>query len=161
MIRGLLRVLPLFLWSVLPAAAQEPDDYGQMLRDAQSKLVKGQLSSAENVFQELLDAHEEEPESAKPPMSLVLSARAGLLDIALRHGKYQMVIDATQALSAADTTVELKLLQARALRAVGRYDEAIALLSARIAVATDDVVTRFLGRDAVGEWRTRGGEKDL
>ncbi|MSR37323.1 MAG: tetratricopeptide repeat protein [Planctomycetes bacterium] len=155
MIRGLLRVLPLFLWSVLPAAAQDPDDYGQMLRDAQSKLVKGQLSSAENVFQELLDAHEEEPESAKPPMSLVLSARAGLLDIALRHGKYQMVIDATQALSAADTTVELKLLQARALRAVGRYDEAIALLSARIAVATDDVVTRFF----LGETQWANGER--
>jgi tetratricopeptide (TPR) repeat protein len=149
MSRGPLAFLPLLLLAAAPLRAQDGEnEYELLLQDAQKKLQKGQLSSAERAFQEIVDP-EDEKEKARVPAAVRIGAQAGLLEIDQRHGAYEKVLDGTQALaSEADKTppplaATLLELRARALLDVGRHRDAIQLLQARVAAAAGDFEARW------------------
>ncbi|MEO6597999.1 MAG: hypothetical protein ABIP94_24920, partial [Planctomycetota bacterium] len=153
------------LWFVLVVAAgaftapaQEPDqgDYSFLVQDGQRKLQKGELSSAEAAFVEVLDAFKEEPVGSRPSEALVEAARLGLFSIDLRRGDYEKVRD---GLAQLPEQVRLRrpavLLRAQALIRLGAYVEAASLLEILVAQNADDVQARH----ELGEVLARDGQR--
>lgn len=136
------------LWCLLGAGrapAQEPDgEFAEMLQDAQSKLLRGQLSSAEAAFEELLDAIAEEPAASRPPAAVGNAAEVGLQRIALLRGKYHEV---RQVLDTAVPPLaelrEFRLLHAEVRRRLGDYDGARQLLARLVELDADDLQARY------------------
>jgi tetratricopeptide (TPR) repeat protein len=115
------------------AQEEEPqkdgDYYALRLEDGVRRLRKGELSSAEAILQDLLDAFEEEAEGDRPAQALVAEARILLLDIGLRRGEYEAARDGFAALPPPlRDRRDVVLLRAAALRRLGAYGDAIALL---------------------------------
>ncbi len=127
-VRAALFASAIFVANVALLRAQDPEnEFTILLQDAQKTLTKGELRSAENSFQEILDAREEANESDRPTAAVLLSARAGVLAIELRRGLYQQVIDTIRDLPEQEQQRrDLRALLARALRAVGQYEAAAA-----------------------------------
>lgn len=126
-------------------AAQDPEDeYAILLEDARRSLRKGSLTSAEARFQEVLDGLQEGLASDRPLPEQVDAARAGILEIALRRGRYEEV-ERTVAELPADSQQrpELLALRASALRATGRYAEAAGLWRDRLSRRGDDHRAHF------------------
>ncbi len=115
------------------------DDFGTLLAKAEKNLDKGELSSAENDFQEIVDAADTGPVADRPAAATVAAARAGLFAIDLRRGKYEAVIEAIAALApATQARPALRGLLARAQRATGHYEAAAELWRLRIAADASD-----------------------
>jgi tetratricopeptide (TPR) repeat protein len=128
------------------AAAQDPseDEYEVMLEDAQRKLQKGELTSAEAALQEILDAAAEEPEGSRPQASTVEVANVLLCDIAQRTGKYEQARDGLVALGPAVLARRgAALLYAQVLARLGDYDRGIASLQRLVAADPTDVQVRY------------------
>src|SRR5262245_10162990 len=122
--------------------AQDPDAAAD-LAAAQRALDKGELTSAERAFQELVDAADEGPAAERPAAAIVDAARAGLFTIDLRRGRYETVIDGIAALGdAATARPALQGLLAHAHRAVGHYERAAELWQARISADDKDCEAR-------------------
>lgn len=122
----------------LPAPAQErlEDEFAMMLADASRKLRKGELTAAENLLQEILDAEAEEDPDDRPAPALVAEARIALLGIGARQGRYEEVRSQWQALPAALRGLRsARMLAVQVLAAVGEFEEGIAVLQ-ELAAAT-------------------------
>ena len=112
----------------LPAQGTGEDKYANMLRDAQRKLQKGELSVAEAAFQELLDAFAEEAEANRPKQAIVDEAQIGLLQIELCRGHYEKVRDAVaDAAPAFGSRTDAAMLRQKALASLGDYKAALAI----------------------------------
>lgn len=150
----------LLLFPILPLLLQAPlrgqdDDYRLQLEDAVRLLDKGSLTSAEAGFQELLDAFAEEKPADRPALAVVEAAQAGIFEIDLRRGRYQDVIDGVGKLGATAQRREFALLGARAERAVGDYDSAIASLQRLVQQDADDLEARY----QLGETLAEDGQR--
>ncbi len=124
------------------AAQDDPEDFAAMLQAAQKKMRRGELTSAQSAFEELLDLIGEE-EDAKRPIALVDAAEFGLWTIALRRGAYEDVCAAIEKarpeLASQRPTV---LLLATGKRRLGKYAEAAKLLEALVAKDAADLQAR-------------------
>lgn len=129
----------------LRAAAQDQEDvWALMLADGYGKLEEGNLSSAENVFVEVLDAFEEETGDERPSVFQADQARIGLLSIDLRRGRYERVLEgAAEVSEGSRTRPEVVGLRARALHRTGRYDEAAGLWRDRAGGDAADFEARY------------------
>lgn len=144
-LRGALVALAIFGTTVSSLRAQDQEnEFAILLQDAQQKWNKGELRSAENSFQEILDALEEPREEDRPAEAIVLSARAGLLRIALRRGLYQQVIDGVSELPAKEQQRrDLGDLLARAQKATGDYEAAAAFWQEALSANASDFEARY------------------
>ncbi len=117
--------------------AQDGEDtYEFLLRDAQRKLDKGQWSSAQADFEELVLAFEEEAEADRPKPWIVLEARLGLWTLDLGRGDYETARDGLLSLPEPERRgVPAVLLLAEARRRLGQYGEAIAGVEQALAAA--------------------------
>ena len=136
-----------------PLACQDGEDvYEGMLRDGQRKLQRGQWSSAQADFEELLAAHEEEAEADRPKPWIVLEARLGLREMDLGRGDYERVRDAIVALPEADRRhPQAVLLLGEAQRRLGDYPAAMATLRAALGNRPADARLRYELGDVL--WR--------
>ena len=146
-------VVSFVFWSALaappPVAAQEPaaaadDELAQMLVEATGKVRRGELTAAESVLDELLDALADEDVS---PRTLALGDQAQLLlwQIDLRRGRYEQVRDGVAAADARRRELRAAvLLRAEAHRRLGGYREAIALLEPLLLRDAGDLQVRHL-----------------
>jgi tetratricopeptide (TPR) repeat protein len=124
-----------------PARAQgeEGDDWTAMVESARRKLHGGELSSAETLLDEVLDAAAEAASADRPPAAVVAAARQLLFEIGLCRGDYDVVRDGIRALPAADrAALPVVLLLARALAHRGDYAGAQQLLRERLAAQPAD-----------------------
>jgi tetratricopeptide (TPR) repeat protein len=138
--------------------AQDPEqeEYAFQLQDAREKLLKGQISAARALFEEVLDAFAEEPEASRPSRAAVDDARLGLLDIALRYGNYEEVRDElARAPASMRDQRRAVLLEAEALRRLGDYDGAAALFEKQLAQDAGDCQVRY----ELGETLWRNGQR--
>jgi tetratricopeptide (TPR) repeat protein len=143
---GLASWLATALWlAPLPAQA---DEWPLALKDAQRQLQKGALTAAAGKFQEILDAAEEKD---GPSQDQLLAARAGLLELQLRHGAYEDVVTAVEGMPEAAANRGLQLLAARALQALSRYDAAIAVLQPLVERDKKDIEARYRLGDVLAE----------
>lgn len=133
------------LLACVAVAAQDPaQEWTQQLQQAQQKLRAGNLSAALSLFDDLLAAVEEEPADAAPGPEVVAAAQAGIWQIDLRRGRYEAVLGAIEALPAARREQrDQRMLAAAACSAVGRYQDAAALLRAQRDAAPDDLEARY------------------
>ncbi|MBK8098589.1 MAG: hypothetical protein IPK26_15875 [Planctomycetes bacterium] len=144
------------LLGTVPLPSQDESDWAGTLQLAWKKLRKGELTSAESGFQELLDAWEEEQGADRPERDLVDQAHTGLLEIELRRGNFDEVVSGIAALpEASRSQTAFSHLRARALQAVGRYDDAVAELRACVARDGNDFEARYRLGDAL----TEGGQR--
>jgi len=146
------------LLSLLPARAQEPhdDEYAAMLVEARQKLQKGELSAAEALAQDVLDAAQEEPEGARPGAATLAGARVLQCDVAQRTGRYEEARDELLALGdALRAPREAALLLARVHGRLGQYEAGIALLEALVRRDAADVQARH----ELGELCWRAGRR--
>ncbi|MDP6930297.1 MAG: hypothetical protein QF412_11405, partial [Planctomycetota bacterium] len=91
--------LPLLLVVLLASAPSAQDDfYAEDLEVAESYLLQGRLSRAQNVFEEIDLANEEEPPEDRPTAGQLRAAHQGLLRIKLRRGGYDEIVKACEAL---------------------------------------------------------------
>ena len=126
----------LFVGSGALRAQDDANEFAVLLQDAQKNFDKGELRSAENAFQEILEAAEEEREEDRPSPSVLLTARCGLLQIELRRGNYREVARGIGELGEPQRSGrEPQEALARALAAQGDYDGALAIWSAMEPVA--------------------------
>ena len=149
---GRLLLLPVLLAGFSPSSvAQDPEDeWAIMLANGQRKLDQGNLTSAENVFVEVLDAFEEEPEASRPSPVQADLAQAGLWDIDMRRGRYDRVVEGVEESSATlQSRPIMQGLWARALRKTGRYDQAAARWRDRVAKDERDFEARYEWGDAL------------
>lgn len=140
-----LATLLAFVASASVATAQEEEDAASLaatLQDAQKKLRRGELSAAAAKFEEVLDAIAEAAETDRP-VALADEAQLGLWAIGMRRGRYEEVRDQVRA---AEPRLRdsrgVVLLQARALRSLGAYQDAAKLLEALIARDKNDLQAR-------------------
>ena len=148
--------LGLLLASGARAQDSGDDDYEGLLQDAQRKVAKGELTSAESLLQEILDAAAEEPEASRPKPATVEGARLLLADIAQRTGKYEEARDALLALPAAVLTRRsTALLLAQVLARRGDYEAAIARLQPLLLQDPADLHVRH----ELGELCRRAGRR--
>jgi tetratricopeptide (TPR) repeat protein len=137
--------LALAAWLLLSGpgrlCAQDPD--AGDLATAQRALDKGELTSAEHAFQELVDAADEGPVDERPSAAIVDAARVGLLEIGLRRGRYEAVIEGIGALGEQTRTqLAVQGWLARAHRALGHYEKAAELWQARVTADDKDIEAR-------------------
>lgn len=126
-----------------PANAQaDADEFTLRLQSAHKKMRKGELASAQNAFEELLDDLAALGDG-KPPVALVQAATIGLWTIALRRGRYEAVRDEIAA-AAEDLRGrrEAVLLEAAAHRRLGAYREAAGRLEALVGKDPGDLQAR-------------------
>lgn len=123
-------------------AQDEPDEFATRLQAAQKKVRRGELSAAQNAFEELLDAIAEEAEGKRPP-GIADAATIGLWTIALRRGRYE---DVCSGIAAAPEALRSQrpvvLLRAAAQRRLGAYQDAAQLLETLVAKEPGDVQAR-------------------
>lgn len=121
-------------------AQGDEDEFRFLLEDAEKKLLKGELSSAESLLDEILVAAEEEPEGSQPLAATVHAARVVWAEIASRRGEYETALRDLAALPADYRAGRApSLLQARALGRLGRYDEAVAALDRLVQADAADI----------------------
>ncbi|MCA8965164.1 MAG: tetratricopeptide repeat protein [Planctomycetes bacterium] len=137
----------------VPAVAQDGEDvYELMLHDGQRKLQRGQWSSAQADFEELLAAFAEEAPPDRPKAWIVLEARLGIGQMDLGRGEYEQVRDAIKALPAADQKhPQAVLLLGESQRRLGEYDASLATLRAGLADRPADARLRYEVGDVL--WR--------
>ncbi|MCA8950544.1 MAG: tetratricopeptide repeat protein [Planctomycetes bacterium] len=127
----------------LPAQGDE-DEYRYLLENAQKRLLKGELSSAESLADEILVAAEEEPEDSRPALPIVHAARVVFAEIASRRGDYEAARNELRVLpDDYRQTRTPALLSARVHGKVGEYDEAIALLLRLVEADAGDLEARY------------------
>ncbi len=141
------RVVPLLLGGLLvgglAAAQEDPEGFVALLQTAQKQLQRGQWSSAESGFDELLEALLEAGDQAPP--GLAADAQHGLWTIAFRRGRYEAVRDETAAaISRPGADRRIVLLHAAALRRLGEYAESRRRLEALVAQDAGDLEARHL-----------------
>jgi len=92
-------VFGISLAAALPAQTDE-NLQEQKLEEARRKLRKGELTTAEALFEEIVfdSTSEEEPEDGRPSAITVEQAKVALLDIAERVGDYEKARDGLRAL---------------------------------------------------------------
>lgn len=136
--------------------AQE-DDYALDLVDARRKLLRGELSSAEALLDEIVLAAEESPAGTGPLAAVVNTAKTLFAEIGSRRGGYEEALQQLEQLPA-DFRGEREpaLLRARMLSRVGRRDESQALLRAMLEKTEADAEVRYELGDAL--WRD--GQRD-
>lgn len=123
-----------FLVGLLPPAGLQAqdrpeDEYAAMLVEAQRKLRKGELTAAENLLQELLDAEAEPAPEDRPSAQQIGEARIALLSIVARQGRYEQVRDQLQVLpDSLRQRRDASLLAAQVLAALGEYEAGAAAL---------------------------------
>lgn len=124
------------------AQEPEPDELTSLLQDGQKKLRRGDLSAASAAFEEVLDAIAEEGIQAGR-QEFADAAQVGLLTIALRRGKYEVVRDEVAAAPPARREQrDVVLLDAEAHRRLGAYGEARKRLEALVARDAHDLRAR-------------------
>ncbi|MGE3174139.1 MAG: tetratricopeptide repeat protein [Planctomycetota bacterium] len=113
-------------------AQADEGEYAILLADAQRDLDRGELRSAEGGFVEIVDAAEDPPDE-RPKPEILDAAHAGLLAIDLRRGRYDRVLDGIAELpERTREAAAVRGLHARALRATGKYEEAVAMWQQRL-----------------------------
>ncbi len=133
--------LVLGLLLVRGAASQE-DLYAEDRVALERALVRGELSRAESLADEILaDWEELEGEPDAPSESVMRTVFRVRAEIALRRGQYAEVAEAFDELPAfARVDPELRRLAARGLRASGKYEDAVARLEELAAERPEDPV---------------------
>ncbi len=135
-------LLALLLPVAVALGQEEPGDFATMLADAQKQMRRGQLSSAESAFEELLAELELEPVASRP-QAVLDQVRLGTWTIALWKGRYEEVRDAVLA---ADERLrsqrDVVLLLAAARRRTGDYAAAAKAYEDLVAKDKNDVEAR-------------------
>lgn len=141
-------------------AQEEADDLGSVLQTAQRLLQRGQWSSAEAKFDEVLEALAEAGDAASA--GLALEAQIGLWTIDLRRGRYEAVRDATAAaLLPAGADRRVLLLHAASLRRLGEYTAAIARLRGLVDRDPGDLEARHLLGEALAADGQRAAAREV
>ncbi len=145
------------------SVAQDGEDvYELMLRDGQRKLQRGQWSSAQADFDELLAAFAEEAPADRPKPWIVLEARLGIGQLDLGRGEYEQVRDAIKLLPAAEREhPQAVLLLGEAQRRLGEYEAALSTLAAGISKRPADARLRYELGDVLWRDGQRGKAREV
>ncbi len=139
-------------------AQQDDDLYAEDLALAARSLEKGDLGRAAALWDDVLLDHEDmEGEPGGPSPETVLVCRIGLLEIALRGGAYEKVLEQIAALEPESARQDRRVegLHLAALRRLGRQPEAIALTRRLLERDPSDLPAR----QALGELLAETGER--
>jgi tetratricopeptide (TPR) repeat protein len=126
-----------------------------LLETAEGRLLRGEVAAAAASFDEVLGivVEEGEPASLRP---FAASARAALLGIELRRGRYEHVRDELERLAAGGPLPRSGvLLRAEALRRLGDHAAAIVLLEQLVAADAGDRQARH----ELGELHAAAGRR--
>ncbi len=124
--------------------AQE-DEYAEDVRKAEQHMLRGKLSRARMLFEDILVAAEEEEMGARPDAATVRRCRLGLLEMAFRQGDYDDVETGLEALPERDrATGACRRLWARLHLRRGRYEKAIEVFEGMVEKYPGDYEARYL-----------------
>lgn len=138
-------VLGLCAATVLSAGLSAQDDFwAEELAAGHGSLLRGKLSEAREIFEDVLASFEEDPADERPDAATARRARQGLLELDLMRGDYDEVRDAVLALPAADRRdPAYRSLLARALQSRGEYGRAIDLWRELVERDEQDLVAAY------------------
>lgn len=156
---GLALLHPVLVLLLAAAPPAQDDEFTILLQDAEKHLDRGNLTSAARFFEEVLAAADE---GEGPSSGQVLQARRGWCEVALRRGRYEVVVEEVQRAAPEHTRDRgLTLLAARACAALGRYEPAESLLRAALAEAPTDPEVRYRLGEVLWADGRRGAARDL
>ncbi len=128
------------LATALPA---QDDEFSILLEQGQKHLDRGNLTSAERAFDEILEAAGEGGNDAPAP-AVVLAARLGFSAVALRRGRYDDVLRELGSVPEDQATLPpVVLLRSAALQETGRYEAAQKLLRTALEREPDHFGLRY------------------
>ncbi|MCR9244132.1 MAG: hypothetical protein NXI31_03815 [bacterium] len=119
-------------------------EFADLIEDAEKKLLKGELTSAESLLDEIFVSLDEDPEEDQPAPDIVHQARVLIARISLRRGDYADAIAELDRLPAeAQKARAAVLVRARTLGKIGRFGDAVTWLTPIVEQDGADLEVRY------------------
>ncbi len=126
---GFCLLFPWFPESLLGQSAPEPQgEYEADLEKAAYELSRGKRERARSVYEEILEMVEEGEDDEVPSISEQAGAWAGLGRIQFQTGEYSQALESLAKAKKLRTTSRQRVLLARVLARIGRYEDALAAI---------------------------------
>lgn len=156
LVLGLCMVIPGLTGECLAqTGGSDGDIFLEDCQTAEQHYLRGRFSKARNLFEDVVDAYEEEAGDDRPGAEAMRWARQGLLLLELDGGDYRRVIKMFDSLPKVDRDHPASVLLAvRARLHSGKYETAIAALRGLIEAKSGGMEARFRlghGLELLGE----------